>query len=36
MCGEKNSGEISELQMGIEPKTFQTQIRWSNHWERKN
>ena len=26
MCGEKNSNRISELQMGIEPTTFQTLV----------
>ena len=27
MCGEKKSNRISELQMGIEPTTFQTLVR---------
>ena len=32
MCGEKNSEKNSEFQMGIEPTTFQTLVRCSNHW----
>ena len=36
MCGENNSENISELQMGIEPTTFQTLIRCSNHWANVN
>ena len=27
--------KISEFQMGLEPKTFQTQIRWSNYRKKK-
>lgn len=37
ICVERRTQlrKISEFQMGIEPKTFQTQIRCSNHWEKK-
>ena len=31
MCGEKNTENNSEFQMGIEHITFQTLVRCSNH-----
>ena len=31
MCGEKNSEKISELEIGVEPTTFQTLVGCSNN-----
>ena len=36
MCGEEHTEKNSEFQMGIEPTTFSTVDRCSNHWATEN